>query len=133
MNYQIKFGIPEIDSFYKTLVEKAKNKTINKNETRLFKQITKAINLLSTNPKHNGLSSHEINILTIRFSKKTGHKCRVWQSYLQNNTPSAGRLYWCYGPGKNDITIIGLEPHPENKKKDGYNKVNLSSIPPITD
>ena len=128
MIYQIKFGIPEINLFYKTLAEKAENKTINKNETRLFKKITKTINLLSLNPKHNGLNSHEINTLTIRFSKKTGRKYRVWQSYLENNTPSAGRLYWCYGPKKNDITIIGLEPHPE---KDGYNKVTLSNIPPI--
>lgn len=133
MNYQINFGIPEIDAFYKTLAEKAENKTINKNETRLFKKITKAINFLSSNPKHNGLNSHEIKALSIRFSKKTGRTYRVWQSYLENNTPSAGRLYWIYGPDKNDITVIGLEPHPENKKKDGYNNVTLSDIPPVTD
>jgi hypothetical protein len=53
---------------------------------------------------------------------------KVWQSYLENNTPGAGRLYWVYGPGRLEITIIGLEPHPEDKKKDGYAKVRLSAL-----
>ena len=26
------------------------------------------------------------------------------------------RMYWVYGPDQKDITIIGLEPHPEDKK-----------------
>jgi hypothetical protein len=54
---------------------------------------------------------------------------KVWQSYLDNRTPAAGRLFWVYGPGKNEITIIGLEPHPEDKKKSGYEKVRLSELP----
>ncbi len=28
---------------------------------------------------------------------------------------------------KSDITIIGLEPHPEDKKSAGYEKVKLSA------
>jgi hypothetical protein len=131
MTFTVKMGVPEIKTFWQTLRLKYKNNSISKNELKLFKLFYKATHLLSINPKHNSLNSHEINTLTIRFSKKTGYKCRVWQSYLQNNTPSAGRLYWCYGPGKNDISVIGLEPHPENKK-DGYNKVKLSDIPPTT-
>ena len=26
------------------------------------------------------------------------------------------RMYWVYGPDQKDITIIGLEPHSEDKK-----------------
>ncbi len=51
----------------------------------------------------------------------------MWQSYLENNTPSAGRLFWVYGPEKKDITIIGIEPHPDDKKS-GYEKIKLSSV-----
>lgn len=40
---------------------------------------------------------------------------KVWQSYLENNTPSAGRVYWVYYP-KGSITIIGIEPHPNDNK-----------------
>ena len=52
---------------------------------------------------------------------------KVWQSYLENNTPKAGRIYWVYGPDKGDITIIGLEPHPEDKSN-AYQKITLSSM-----
>ena len=33
------------------------------------------------------------------------------QSYLENKTSGAMRMYWVYGPDQKDITIIGLEPH----------------------
>ena len=29
------------------------------------------------------------------------------------------------------ITIIGLEPHPEDKKNSAYNRIALSQLPPI--
>ena len=41
---------------------------------------------------------------------------KVWQSYLENKTSGAMRMYWVYGSDQKDITIIGLEPHPEDKK-----------------
>lgn len=45
---------------------------------------------------------------------------------MENHKPAAGRIFWVYGPDKNDITIIGIEPHP-NDKKDAYQKITLSS------
>lgn len=41
---------------------------------------------------------------------------KVWQSYLENKTSGAMRMYWVYGLDQKDITIIGLEPHSEDKK-----------------
>jgi hypothetical protein len=32
-------------------------------------------------------------------------------------------------PGKNQIDAIGIEPHPEDKKRVGYDKLKLSNIP----
>jgi hypothetical protein len=64
--------------------------------------------------------SHEKEALTRRYGVKVG------QSYLDNKTSGAGRIYWIYGPAKNDITIIGLEPYPEDKKNGGFDKVRLS-------
>ena len=69
---------------------------------------------ISENPRHPGLQTHEIEALTKRYGRK------VWQSYLENNTPAAGRVFWVYGPADNEITIIGLEPHP-NDKGNAYN------------
>ena len=37
-------------------------------------------------------------------------------------------MYWVYGPGKEEITIIGLEPHPEDRKNGAYDKVKLSDL-----
>jgi len=50
-----------------------------------------------------------------------------WESYLENNKPAAGRIFWVYGLDQGDVTVIGLEPHP-NDKKDAYNKITLSAI-----
>jgi hypothetical protein len=35
------------------------------------------------------------------------------------------RMYWVYGPNNGEITIVGLEPHPEDDKNGGYDKVKL--------
>jgi len=80
---------------------------------------------ISINPRHPGLQTHDIDPLTRRYGMK------VWQSYLENNTPGAGRIFWVYGPGREEITVIGVEPHPEDKKNAGYQKVTLSDIPPL--
>ena len=49
-------------------------------------------------------------------NQKAGTGMKVWQSYLENKTSGAMRMYWVYGPDQKDITIIGLEPHSEDKK-----------------
>lgn len=92
-------------------------------DKKLFNKLVKTFNYLSQNPRYNSLNSHEIITLSQRYGIK------VWQSYLENKTPSAGRMYWVYGPGKNQITVIGVEPHPEDKKNKGYDKVVLSGLP----
>jgi len=116
-------GVPEMEDFWNDLSERKLAGTLNKDEEKLFKKFHKALTYLSMNPRHNSLQSHEIKPLSKRYG------IRVWESYLENNTPSAGRIFWVYGPDKNQITVIGIEPHPEDKKNGGYDKVNLSDLP----
>ena len=123
MEYKIRLGVPEMESFWQDITYKTDTGALDGNEQKLFKKLTKALNLLRSNPRHNSLATHEITPLSRRCGMK------VWQSCLDNRTPAAGRLFWVYGPGKNEITIIGLEPHPEDKKKAGYEKVRLSELP----
>lgn len=130
MRYRIELGVPEFRDFYFDLLDRAKTGVLNRDEIKLFKKLSKAIFFLENNPAHNGLNSHEIDELSARYSKSIGRTIKVWQSYLENNTPAAGRLFWCYGPIRGVITIIGFEPHPEDKKKAGYAKVKLSDLPP---
>ena len=37
-------------------------------------------------------------------------------------------IYRVYGPDQKDITIIGLEPHPEDKKNGVYARIQLSDM-----
>ena len=119
MNFEIRFGFPNMITFWNSLNERIKNNTTSKDESRLYKKLIKTLRLLSSNPKHNGLHSHEIEILSQRIGMK------VWESYLENNKPAAGRIFWVYYP-PGSITIIGLEPHP-NDNKHSYEKIILSS------
>lgn len=121
--YKIYFGVPEMEKVWENLKSRKKTGQLSRNEEKLFKLLVKAIQFLSSNPKHPGLSSHEIEALTKRYGMK------VFQSYLQNKTPSAGRIFWVYGPDIKEITIIGLEPHPEDKKRGAYNRIKLSDLP----
>lgn len=76
----------------------------------LFKQVTKAVALLASNPKHPGLQTHAYESLSHEF--EPGKKVKVFEAYVQNQTPGAYRVFWCYGPGEKQITIIAITPHP---------------------
>ena len=119
--FEIHLGIPEMEELWNSLSTKFHDGSAKKNDKKLYKQLGKAMTLLQNDPRHPGLNSHEISALTARYGMK------VFESYLENNTPKAGRIFWVYGPKKKDITIIGLEPHPDDKSN-AYKKVTLSSM-----
>ena len=119
--YAIHLGVPEMEEFWNSLSARVKGGTAAKDEAKLYKKLGKSMLLISQNPRHTGLETHEISALSKRYGAK------VWQSYLENNTPAAGRLFWTCGPERGGITIIGLEPHP-NDKSNTYDKITLSAM-----
>src|SRR5437588_11211868 len=86
----------------------AQGKTKSSKAEGLCKQVNKALRFLRDNPKHPGLNSHEYDSLDHPYEKDG----KVWESYIQNETPGAYRLFWCYGPGKGEVTILAITPHP---------------------
>lgn len=122
LKFEILMGVPEMKKFWDDLCEKADNNKLG-TDKKLFKKLVKCFNFLGNDPKHNSLATHEIKSLSDRYGM------RIWQSYLESKTPSAGRIFWVYGPKRKQITIIGIEPHPEDKKASGYKKVKLSNLP----
>jgi len=74
----------------------------------LFKQVRKTILLLADNPRHPGLQTHPYHSLENPFDPKA----KVFEAYAQQRTPGAYRVFWCYGPGKNEITLLAITPHP---------------------
>lgn len=74
----------------------------------LFKQVVKCLDLLASNPKHPGLQTHEYRSLEHPYESDG----KVFEAYVQNRTPGAYRLFWCYGPDKGQITVLAITPHP---------------------
>jgi hypothetical protein len=102
---------------YKDLEEAAKHSLDNRKKNKkakaspaegLFKQVDKCIEFLQNNPRHSGLHTHEFSALSHPYDQKQ----KVFEAYAQNKTPGAYRVFWCYGPEKNQITIIAITPHP---------------------
>ncbi|GAA5082625.1 hypothetical protein [Nocardia iowensis] len=77
-----------------------------------LRKVSKALGLLQTDPLYPGLNSH-------RYQNFPGvEKEKIWDSYVENHTPGAWRIYWMYGPdterdGKaiSVITVLMIGPH----------------------
>jgi hypothetical protein len=119
-------GVPEMEAYWNDISTRKLASKLDKDEEKFFKKLVKTLRFLGHNPRHPGLESHEIDDLT----RKCGIK--IFQSYLENNTPAAGRLFWAYGPEKGDITILAIEPHPEDQKRGAYQRIKLSNLPSRT-
>jgi hypothetical protein len=87
-----------------------KTKRLKKKSSKqegLFKQIQKTLKHLEANPRHPGLETHSFSTLDHPWDNSE----KVFEAYIQNNTPSAYRIFWCYGPNRNQITIIAIIAH----------------------
>jgi len=126
MAFKIRMGVPEMEAFWNDLSTRKQAGEVDKAEEKFFKKWVKALAYLSVNPRHNSLASHEIEDLTRK------HGIKIFQSYLENKTPAAGRMFWAYGPDKGDITILAIEPHPDDQKRGAYERIKLSSLAPKT-
>src|ERR1039458_4184903 len=102
MAFNIRMGLPEMAAFWNDLANRKLQGKLDKDEEKFFKKLVKTLGYLGENPRLNSLASHEIDDL----SRKSGFK--IFQSYLENNTPSAGRIFWAYGPDKRDITVLAI-------------------------
>ena len=123
MAFTIRMGIPEMLALWEKLQACHRNGTIKKKEEELYRKWGNALKKLSADPFYPGLQTHEIPPLSKRYGIK------VWQSYLENKKSGAKRMYWVYGPGQQEITIIALEPHPEDRKNGSYDRIALSDLP----
>lgn len=123
MTFNIRMGLPEMEALWQDLSTRKLQGRLDKDEETAFKKLVKALAFLSQNPRHPRLASHEVDDLTRKYGIK------IFQSYLENRTPAAGRLFWAYGPDKGDITVLAIEPHPEDQKRGAYQRIKLSALP----
>jgi hypothetical protein len=71
-----------------------------------YNAVRKAIGFLSENPRHKSLKIHE-------FTSLIGPKgVKIFEADAEQSTPAAYRIFWYYGPGRNQMTILAITPHP---------------------
>ena len=75
-------------------------------QARIWKSVRKTLALMEANLRHPGLQTHKYH------REKGPHGQDVFEAYAQNRTPGAYRVFWCYGPGAHEITILAITPHP---------------------
>jgi hypothetical protein len=74
-------------------------------EKRL-KAVRKALGLMQTNLRHSSLHTHEYTSLRSASGEK------VFEAYADSKTPVAYRIFWHYGPDRDELTIVAITPHP---------------------
>jgi hypothetical protein len=79
-------------------------------QKKRFKAVTKCLQFLRANPRHQGLHTHEWD------AEKCSHGGKLYEAYAQNKTPGAFRVFFCYVPdlpaGVRVIEIFSITPHP---------------------
>ena len=71
-----------------------------------LKAVRKTLGLLETNLRHPGLQTRKFQSL------KGPQGQEVFEAYAEQQTSAAFRVFWCYGPGKGELTIIAITEHP---------------------
>lgn len=71
-----------------------------------FKAVQKTLGYMETNLKHPSLNTHKFSSLVGPGGEE------IFESYAENKTAAADRIFWYYGSGKKVITIIAITPHP---------------------
>lgn len=96
--FKIKFTEEADDQF--SNLQKSKDKQVQ------FKAVGKALAYMNSNLRHPSLKTHKFDGIKSPFGGE------VFESYAQNKTPGAYRVFWTYGPNKAEITVLAITPHP---------------------
>ncbi len=71
-----------------------------------LKKVLKTLALMETNLRHPSLQTHKYTAIQGQNGEE------VFESYVENKTPAAFRVFWHYGPNQQEITVIAITPHP---------------------
>lgn len=78
----------------------------SKDKIAQYKAVAKTLGIMQLNLRHPSLNTHKYDAITSPFGGE------VFESYAQNKTPGAYRVFWTYGPGRKELYIIAITPHP---------------------
>lgn len=86
--------------------DQLKNLKRDKGLAKRYKAVTGTLKKLQQNPRYPSLQTHEFHSLFGPNGEK------IFEIYAEQNTPSAYRIFFHYGPGKGVISIVSIIPHP---------------------
>ena len=66
----------------------------------------KTLALMETNLRNPSLQTHKYNAIQGQNGEE------VFESYVENRTPAAFRIFWHYGPNQQEISVIAITTHP---------------------
>ena len=79
---------------------------IEKDNQKKYRKVLKTLGLMQTNLRHPGLNTHKYS----EYKGPNGED--IFESYVENRTPGAFRVFWYYGPERGVITVVAITPHP---------------------
>jgi mRNA-degrading endonuclease RelE of RelBE toxin-antitoxin system len=79
---------------------------IERDNQKKYRKVLKTLGLMQTNLRHPGLNTHKYN----EYKGPKGED--IFESYVENRTPGAFRVFWYYGSQKGVITVVAITPHP---------------------
>lgn len=82
------------------------NLKIDKGLEKRLNAVRKTLGYLENNPRHPSLNTHKYDSLNGPGGAE------VFEAYAESNTPAAYRIFWCYGPEKQEIIILAITSHP---------------------
>ncbi len=81
-------------------------KSLEKNDLKKYKKVLKTLGLMEVNLRHPSLNTHKYGSISGPNNEE------VFEAYVENKTPAAFRVFWYYGPKRDEITILTITPHP---------------------
>lgn len=98
---------PPFELFFADRAHEVLAELREKRHVRKRKKVAKTLRLLAEQgPSYPGLNCHPYQ------SVPGPNGATLWECYVENQTPSAWRIWWCYGPDADSLTIIDIGPHP---------------------
>ncbi|MEM7593469.1 MAG: hypothetical protein AAF383_18480 [Cyanobacteria bacterium P01_A01_bin.83] len=79
---------------------------LKKEDSKKHKKVLKTLGLMEVNLRHPSLNTHKYESI----QGPNGEE--VFEAYVENKTPAAFRVFWFYGPNRDELTITAITPHP---------------------
>ncbi len=88
-----------------SLAQKSLN-SLKKDDPKKHKKVLKTLGLMEVNLRHPSLNTHKYE------SMRGPNDEEIFEAYVENKTPAAFRVFWYYGPNRDELTILAITPHP---------------------